>query len=393
MLFIALAVPVVVVAAAAMVYSERGRGEMRQTAFQTARQFALQATARDDPELRLKDWFQALVWLDKADSYGGSQEATQLRSQVQAGVDGINGVTRLDYRPALSASLGESVKIGRMVPFGDDLYMLDTNQGRILRVHRSGKTTYELDATFSCSPGKYDDIQVDNLVDITILPLDNIINASVMGMDAHGKLLYCGPTIPARAAALLAPDMSWGKPSRLVLNQDKLFVLDTQTNAVYRFQGDKGEFTKKPRLYFDDQVPHLSDVVDLGKDQEYLYLLHGDGSMTACNDTGYVTLCDDPAVFGDGRVGRDPAPLKFPTATFSLIQVALPPDSSLYLLDTKANSIYHFSLRKLNLQGLYRPPVVPDFPPADRHPSAFAVAANHRVFLAVDNQLYFATLP
>ena len=89
MLFIALAVPVVVVAVAATIYMQRGRGEMQVAALQTARQFATQAAARDDPELRLKDWNQALTWLDKADSYGGSEEATQLRNQVQDGVDGL----------------------------------------------------------------------------------------------------------------------------------------------------------------------------------------------------------------------------------------------------------------------------------------------------------------
>ena len=204
------------------------------------------------------------------------------------------------------------MQITRIVPNVNDMYLLDSNQGRILRIFRSGQTTYELDPAFACGPGKYATVVVGKLIDIAPLPPNNIAKAAVMGMDSNGNVLYCGPNNPPSVFQLEAPDMNWGKPSRVVYFQDILYVLDTQTNQVYRYLVTDGKFTGKPRLYFDDRIPHLSDVIDIGVDQEYLYLLHADGSMTTCNETGIKTTCEDPAAYGDSRVGRDPAPLKFP---------------------------------------------------------------------------------
>jgi hypothetical protein len=139
-------------------------------------------------------------------------------------------------------------------------------------------------------------------------------------------------------------------------------------------------------------IPTLTDVIDIAVDQEFLYMLHEDGSMTTCTDAGFSTECADPAPYGDARSGRMSEPLRFDDARFIRLQTTQPPDPSLYVLDQAAASIYHFSLRKLNLQRQYRAQVEQDYPLPAEPATAFAVTPNRRVMLAFGDQV-FAALP
>lgn len=393
MLFIALAVPVVVVAIASTVYFQRGRGQQHESYFHTAQQFAEQAAGQKDLALQRGDWEQTLFWLDKADSYGTTAEASQLRSKAQSALDGYDRIVRLAYRPALDVRLASDVNITRIAATPNDLYLLDASQGRVLRLYSNGQN-YEEDKQFSCGPGKAGSAIIGPLVDIAVLPPNNDSKATVMGIDGNGNLLYCIPNSQVVDSRVLPPpDAHWGKITHMVLFQNTLYVLDPQTNAVYTFQGDGGpNFGTPPHLYFDNQIPHMSDVIDLAADQEFLYLLHADGTMTTCSSSGFATECADPAPYGDDRLGRPNAPKTLEDTKFLLLQATTPPDPSLYVLDKRANAIYHFSLRKLNFQRQYRSVLHADFPLPDRAPSAFTITPNRRVVQAFGNQVFFSPL-
>jgi hypothetical protein len=131
-------------------------------------------------------------------------------------------------------------------------------------------------------------------------------------------------------------------------------------------------------------------------DQEFLYLLHSDGRMTVCESSGFeftATKCTDPAPYGDTRPGYEPAPLTFLGTHFIHIQTTQPPDPSLFALDAANRSIYHLSLRRLNLQRQYLPVDDPDYPLPNDSPTAFAISPNRRALLAFGNQVFFATIP
>ncbi len=118
--------------------------------------------------------------------------------------------------------------------------------------------------------------------------------------------------------------------------------------------------------------------------------------MTICESPGFAfatTKCTDPAPYGDPRPGFDPAPITFPGARFIQIQTTQPPDPSLFALDEANKSIYHLSLRRLNLQRQYRPKVDGNFPLPNSAPTAFAIAPNRRALIAFGNQVFFAPIP
>jgi len=392
MLFIALAVPVLVVAVAATIYAQRGRGELQLANIQAARKYVDQATQREDLALRRQDWRQAVALLDKADSYGETEASNDLRDVIQRGMDDLDSVHRIIFRPALNSTLGEGVKISRMVAWINDVYLLDSTQGRILRIYRSGQA-YALDPSFACGAVDYGTIQVGKLLDITLLPPDNVAKATVMGIDEHGNVLMCGLNEKPAAYVLPVPDNNWGNITRAVFFRDVLYVLDALSNQVFRFTFSDGNIDEGAGIYFDVQTPKLDDVIDIAVDQEYLYLLHSNGMMTTCSDTGDKTVCDDPAPYGDIRQEYESSPLKFEGTSFVLMQASQPPDPSLYILDSSQNSIYHFSLRKLNLQRQYRPEARGDYPPQDRKASAFLITPNRRLIMVVDNQAYLGVMP
>jgi len=62
-----------------------------------AQQYSIQAEAQQsDPAAHLTNLQQAMHWLDMAGRYGSSAEYLALRSQVQSGLDSLNGILRLN---------------------------------------------------------------------------------------------------------------------------------------------------------------------------------------------------------------------------------------------------------------------------------------------------------
>lgn len=393
MLFIALAVPLIVTAVAATVYFQRGRGEQYRAYLHTAARFAEQAEAAGDEALRREDWNQTLAWLDKAAGYGHSEEADQLRQKAQHALDEMEGIVRLNYLPA-GSPLPEGVVVTRMVATISDVYLLDGQIGQVYRLFRTSQG-YELDPRFTCGPGKAGAVIIGPLLDIVPLPPVNEFKATLAGIDAGGNLVFCAPGVSGFSSmTLIPPDINWGAISRMTIFQDTLYVLDAKVNAVYRyFHSDGMLFASPPRLYFDNQIPHMTDVIDMAVDQEYLYLLHQDGSMTTCSASGFTTECTDPAPYGDSRHGRTPDPLTFEDARFIRMQATQPPDPSLYVLDEAHSSIYHFSLRKLNLQRQYRPQIEPEYPLPAKAATAFVITPNRRALMAFGNRVFYAPLP
>jgi hypothetical protein len=75
---------------------------------------------------------------------------------------------------------------------------------------------------------------------------------------------------------------------------------------------------------------------------------------------------------------------------FSQILYATPPDPSLYFLEPFTQSVYHFSLRTLTFQRQ----ILPKSSLKDELATAFFV--NHidrTIYLAIDNNVYYANIP
>lgn len=390
--FIAVAIPIIVVAAAMAVYFRSGAGEQRTAYLEQARVFAEMASAEDDLTQRRANWEQVVYWVNKSEEFGSDDESITLRRKAQVAMDSLDGIVRLQLAPAFTGVLADSINVTRMAATNTELYLLDANSGRVLRMERAGRT-YEYDANFSCGPGPYGSMIVGPLVGLNTLPPNTKSGADIVAIDATGNLLYCSKDNLPLSSTLSPPENNWGRITAMAVQNGDLFVLDLQNNAVWRFDGDDFTYTDRPRLFFGNEVPLMADVIDLTLYQDDLYLLRSSGMMTVCTYSGFdfsPTRCNDPAPYG----GPDGAVESFADTGFLQMLTTQPPDPSLFILDSKGPSIYHFSLR-LNFQRELRqdPEQERDFPLPKKPVTAFAMSPNRVVFLAFSNQVVFGSMP
>ncbi|HEY9076771.1 MAG TPA: hypothetical protein VIO61_09560 [Anaerolineaceae bacterium] len=398
MIFIAIAVPVIVVAVATTVYIQSGRGQQHMDYVQRAEQLAAAANGQKDPNVLRTVWEQVLQTLNQADVYGSSDRSKQLRLQAVQELDRIDSVVRVPFYPAFSGGFDKSINITRMAAGNSEVFLLDSSRGRIIRIFRAGQG-YEIDTKFNCGPAVIGSVQVGPLIDLAILPLNNPVNASVMGSDANGNLIYCtSSSALITAKSLIPPRNGWRKLMGFSMYQSSIYLIDQQTNAVWRYDSgskEEGAYGGEPRLFFGKEVPYLGDVIDLEMYNQDLYMLKSDGGIMLCTagvEAVSQTRCTNPAKLGDPRPGRDPNPQSILDAHFTQIQVSRPPDPTLYLLDDSSTAIYAFSLR-LNLISLYRPRLDMDVAIPSRKPTAFALNPARVAFLAFGNQIFFGQIP
>ncbi len=389
MLFSAVAVPLVVVTIATVVYFQRGRAGQHETYYAQAVQYAGFARGQTEPQARQQAWETVLTYLDQAETYQITAQSQALRSEAQLVFDELNKIVRLDFQTALSVELPSTTSISHFVATDSDLYLLDSSTGQVLRAFLTG-TGYELDETFQCGPGIPGSQDLGPLIDIGAFPKGEGGGASLMGMDASGNLLHCVPGEQPLYNKLTPPATNWGQPQAFTLDLGHLYVLDPQGNAVWIYWNS--DFTQPPQFFFGDEVPVLEEAIDLTVDKNDLYVLHGDGHLTQCtfSDLGVSpTRCLDPAPYSDSRPGLDGQQMA-PMPSFTQIISTQPPDPSLFILESVNPTIYHFSLR-LTYQRQLRPRNdVPEAEPA----TAFTISPNNRIaFLAQGNQIYFAGMP
>ncbi|MEJ2512536.1 MAG: hypothetical protein P8Y72_13180 [Anaerolineales bacterium] len=390
MAFMAVAVPLLVVTVAALVYAQVGRNQQYNAYFSQAETLASAAAAETDANAQRTAWQNTIALVEKAQEYLITDEAESLHKQAVSALDALDNITRLELQPAISGVLANSVRIRQIVATSRDAYMLDIQSDSVLRAWLAG-TRYEMDSDFRCGAGQYGSIIVQDLIDISLLP-ENPDEAVLVAMDKAGNLLYCYEDKLPVAISLIPPDSFWGKPIGITVENDRLYVLDEQLNMVWFYESTDNnyQFREAPYFFFTEEVPNMTDTIDFAIDKEQLYLLYLNGQTTTCTYTGLEeapTTCTSPTIYNDTRPGRQSGPT-VRDAVFYQIQHTQRPEPSLYYLDPKDQSIYQFSL-KLNLVQQYRP----DIDLGDKFITAFAVSPTKAIFLALENEVYLAYLP
>jgi hypothetical protein len=397
LVFIAVAVPVIIVAIAASLYIRNGRNSLFDGYMAEAQQLAARAEGQvGDDASKLASLQESIYWLDKADQYGTSDQSTQLRQTVQTQLDDLQGITRINLIPAISTVLPKGTNIGQLAISGTDLYALDSTSGTVLRFFQSG-SEYQQDTAFDCGPSATSPlVTIGSIVDMIPISTNNTYGASLLAIDSQGKLEYCVAGESGYVVSLAAPDMGWVGISSISLNQGNLYVMDVRGNAVYRFEGSGNQFPDKPTLFFDEVIPSLAQAIDIEVIGYELYILRSNGEMVECTYSPIKdmksTECEDPAIFNDNRGGQTVKTSTFAGASFTQMHMTLAPDSSLYLLDTAGKTVYHLSYAR-NLQGVLHPRMT-DGENIDKYsPTAFAVSNTRQVFMAFGSLIYYGQMP
>jgi hypothetical protein len=395
MALVAIIVPLMVVTVAVMFYLRYGQRSQYEQNYQMAVSAAVGAIGQTDPAIVRHAWESTLFYLEKAESYQVTTESQALRQQAQTEIDGLDGIVRLDFK--LAVAVDRSVAITRMAATDTDLYLLDANHGTILRAFMTN-TGYQMDPTFQCGPATYSGQQVGSLIDLAAMPGGNMHNATVVGMDAAGTLLYCAPQMTPEAFPLAVPELGWKQITAFTLSSDRktLYVLDPTGNAVWVYSGLTGNFID-PYLFFGNYIPTSMDqVIDLTVNASDLFLLFRDSHITSCTyGDESRTRCTDPLTFVDTRAGHSSGGPTLADAVFSQMVFDNPFDTSLYLLEPKTHAIFQSSPRPgtLELNGQFRASAQFDALYFTSDVSAITIGTNRYIFLCVGNQIYYADMP
>jgi len=397
LVFLAIAIPVLIVTMAGLVYTRYGRVTQYQENYNMALGQAAQAHGQTVPAEVRRSWDSTLYYLDLADNYQVTQDSRNLRLEAQMALDNLDGIVRLDFHPAIVGGLSQTVQITRMAATNTDLYLLDALHGSVLRAVL-GSQGYEIDTGFECSPGQYGNITVGNLIDIEALQMSNDYNARVMAIDASGTLLYCGFNMQAEPVPLSLPPLGLQGIAAFALDTDgrDLYVLDPPGNTVWVYRGISGKFIDSPTIFFGQQVPqNMSTSIDLAANNSDLYLLFADGHVTACPASHYEVVplrCTDPVTFVDNRLERQPGPM-ITDAIFNQISFAAAPDPLLYLLEPLTRAVYSFSPRSdsLELRGQFRASVEQSNTLFNGAATSMIISPNRSIFFSIGSQIFFAT--
>jgi hypothetical protein len=397
MIFLAVAVPVIVAAAAVTLFINRGLQEQARTYYAEALNLAQQARAQTDPTLQRAAWMETLAKTNQAETYDRQNTDIQaLKLETNTALDQLNKVKRLTYQLALTEPLNQSINVIQIVATQDELYMLTDAQGSVSRALQTGGG-YKPDATFNCGPGIYGTRSVGVLKDILALPPGSEFNATLLGMDSSANLLYCLPHERPKAINLATPTAAgWGSTTQFALDQDtkNLYVLDPVKKNVWIYEGLR--INEQPISFFDqtiDTLPPLDDIVDMTVNRATLYLLHANGQTTLCEFgrvAGNPNRCQSPINYQDDRPGQQSGPT-IDGALFGAVQYASPPDPSIFMFNPETQAIYQFGLLQLNFYYQYRPQLV-DSPVPEKPATAFGISPSRMAFLAVGSQVFQAPI-
>ena len=393
MFAIAIIVPLVVVVALFVVYSKYGRNPQYEAFLGQAKEMSTQAALLASPIEQRESWKNVLLYVDKAEAiYHSTSDTILLRQEAEANLDKLLGITRMPFNPAFSVNLG--IEVSRMAASETDLFLLNAANGEALRaVPASNRRGFELDTNFNCKPGVYGSYTVGPLVDILTMPTLNSINATLLGVDAAGNLLYCAPGQVAQAIPLPPPDTNWGRVTAFVLDSGNLYVLDSSARAVWVYTGRDATFIDRPYFFFGGQTPEKQDVIDLVVSGDDLYMLHADGHLSTCSYSrieSVPTRCQDPSPLINPIAAYQDTDL-FGSAHFTQILLTALPNQSILLLDADAQGVFRLTPRSLELQNQLRPTTGTANPVPSGPVGAIAVGSNHVLYLAVNKQVYFAT--
>jgi len=388
MIFIAVVIPLLVVTAGSTVYLKYGRSYQYDNLYLQAENARVQALNAKDEARQRDGWQAVLFYLDKAEFYRTTPESQALRQEAQTKLDALLGIRRLNFYPAFVG--GVNAHISRLAASETELFMLDAERGRVLHASQVGRS-FEMDEAFRCGPGQYGDYQVGPLVDILILPRLNPLNAGVLGVDAAGNLLYCSAGEVGQAIPLPVPDSNWGRVTGFTMDEGNLYVLDAPSRAIWVYVGQDASFIERPYFFFGGQIPEIEGAIDIAVNGNDLYLLYADGHLSNCSYSQFDTVptrCQDPSPLVNNLPAYQDINL-FEQAHITQLMVTNPPDATMLLLDTDTRSVLRLSSRTLELQDQIYPMPGSSIKPGQA--GAMTVNPNRVLFLAVDDQIYFAT--
>ena len=384
----AVAIPLVVLAVVSVVYLRRGRTQQFDLYLAEAQRTIAEAQALAEQSPAREAWALAQHWLEQADDYGRNDSLLAMATQVQTALDELDLIQRVEFTPLVSGGFGGNARISHLAATASDLYVLDAANSLMWHTWATGRG-YEINREFDCLQGPDSLSGMGTPVDMAVQQAPGALGAEgVVAVDADGTLVYCALDRRPLTGQLTPPDTGFGLIQAIDVFADTLYMLDPEANAVWLYDASGGVFSGGAGLYFVDDVPELSDAIDLAQSQEELFILHADGSLDRCTrnrDAGVIQVeCQQDVRFVDERPSSPSAEGQQPVISEMLYSP--PPEPSLYFLDSASRSVLQFSMRMVYQADIR---AIGGF---DQAVSALTLGPPNDLFVAAGTQVYYAQL-
>jgi len=376
---VAIAIPILIAALVAFAYLQQERERSARFA-----QLLEGAESKREQALAETERVAIRAFLSEADNLVDEAlqirpeepEALALRDEIQAKLDEVNAVERLDQLSVLTDFPAEG-EPGRVVVKGIDIYVLDRGLNRVYKyLFNEGKTALkELENPILLRQGdQRGDIVVGELIDMVWMEAGGERKTSnLLTLESGGSLLEYDP---ARGLTVLpvAESQSWGWPKLTGSYLGNLYLLDSQLNQILKYIPTPDGYSQSPTNWLKPETEvDLAGAVDMAIDG-YIYVLLADGTILKF-------AAGQQLPFEQAEIDR---PLRSPTAIFAAVET-----EHLYVADAGNDRIVQFTK-----DGRF----VRQFLPKEEGTFAqlrglFVNEAEGRLYFTSGNTFYMATIP
>lgn len=378
---LAIAIPILIAAMVAFVYFQQERERNANFA-----QLVEGAESKIEQALAETERGTIRSFLNEAESLvnGALQikpedaEALALRDEIQAKLDEVNAVERLDQLSVLTDFPAES-EPGRVVVKGIDVYVLDKGLNRVYKYlfDKEKISLKALENPILLRQGdQRGDIVVGELIDMVWMEAGGEWKRSnLLVLESGGWLLeYAPEREPGLAVLPVAESQSWGWPKLTGSYFGNFYLLDSQLNQILKYIPTPDGYNQPPIKWLKPEIEvDLAGAVDMAIDG-YIYVLLADGTILKF-------AAGQQLPFDQTEIDQ---PLRSPTAIFAAIET-----EHLYIADTGNERIVqftkdgHFMRQFLSKQE--------DVLAQLR--SFFVDEADGRLYFTSGNKLYIASIP
>lgn len=391
-----LLIPAIVAVSIFFIYSGRSKSKLHREYLNQAAEAAQIALLDTDVKNKEVKWADTLSYVNAALNYGTSPAAQELKRQAMEGLDELGNGIKVTYSYANASALAKGITLTEFAAADQYTYALDSASGSIVRFTARGNGM-SLDASFNCAPGEYTDlnndmktVSVGHIVDFVMLPTGSPHSFLLAAADAGNNILYCSAFAKNKAAELPLPETGKLHIDAISYYDAGLYALDTKNAAVWYYPYNNAEgFNTEPSNYLGSRTPYITDVVDFAVFKDYAYFVRENGNLLICDYTGYRPDCRDITEISDPENG---VRINFSLHKFSKILINRTPDTSLYLMDSRLQSILNLSAK-----GNFVRFIVPNRAAGDISqfgtPTGFGITGQNRILWAYKNDLYIGNMP
>lgn len=275
---LALAILAGVVLVTILAWLSYGTSLRQAQALEQARRDAAAAQSATDPLEVRRSWEAVLAGLQ---GIRGDPEATVLREEAEAALDVLNRVVWVE--PTLLWEFGAEAETCCLAVRGRSVYVLDTATDSVYELTLSEDTGQVLDEGGVPIPirrgEEIDGQPVGELLDLVwAAPAGERTVEALLVLEQNGSLVVHDPAWGLSRITLAGlPEAA--APVAIDTYLGRLYVLDPQTNQIYRYVPEDGGYPTSPESYFTAaEERSLEGARDLAIDGN-VYILLADGAV------------------------------------------------------------------------------------------------------------------